>query len=151
MMAESDTPAPDRAAASAMQLVFEVLPERMALCRLDPSAELPRDFSKASFWAITRTDEELSLMLPEKMAADVNYTHLEWKVEAGWRGLKIAGPLDFGMIGVIAGVSRPLADAGIPIFVISTYDTDYIFVKEKHFLSAREVIRSEGHIVAAPC
>lgn len=150
-MADLNKPAPGRAVANAMQLEFEALPEPMAICRLDPSAEPPHDFSGASFWAITRTDEELSLMLPEKMAADVKYTHLDWEVETGWRGLKIAGPLDFGMIGVIAGVSRPLAEAGIPIFVISTYDTDYIFVKEKHFLSACEVIRSEGHIVEAPC
>ncbi len=139
------------------------MPERMAVCRLEADAEVLPELLSVNFCAITRTEDELSIVLPEgklpasaltepaKMSADKENTHSGWQVEIGWKGLKIAGPLDFGMIGVIASISEPLAGAGIPIFVISTYDTDYIFVKEIHFLSACEVIRSEGHIVKAPC
>ncbi len=152
-----------------MVLNFEILPQRMAVCKLAADAAVPADLLSIHFCAITRTEDELSLVLPEKqlpasvlselgmsgqeapqiMSADKENTHSGWQVEGGWQGLKIVGPLDFGMIGVIARISGSLAKAGIPIFVISTYDTDYIFVKELHFLSACDVIRSEGHSVKA--
>ena len=106
---------------------FLILSQPLAVCRLAPGAPIPSSILDLAFCAITRTDEELSIVLP------VDQVESGWEVEKVWRGLKVEGPLDFSMVGVIAKISAPLADAGIPIFVISTFDTDYLLVKEETF------------------
>ena len=68
--------------------------------------------------------------------------------EAGWRILKIVGPMDFGLVGVLAEASGILAGAGVPIFAISTFDTDYILVKQARLKDAIEALRAGGHVVA---
>ena len=81
------------------------------------------------------------MVLPEQDALP------EWKIEPGWRGFQVAGPLDFGLTGVVASLTRPLADAGVPVFVISTFDTDYLLVKEANLDRAREALAGAGHEV----
>lgn len=65
--------------------------------------------------------------------------------ETGWRCLKVSGPLDFGLTGILASLAAPLAAAKIPIFAISTFDTDYVMVKAEHLARALEVLRAAGH------
>ena len=120
---------------------IKLLKERFAVCRLAPDAKIPRKVLRLSFCAITRTEDELSIVLPEA-AADQS-----WKIEEGWRGLKVEGPLDFEMVGVIAQISGPLAQAGIPIFVISTFDTDYLLIKNIKIDVACDVLHREGHVL----
>lgn len=118
---------------------FTAVPQPLAVCRLAHDAEIPTIALNQSFFAITRTTDELSLVLP------LDVVDPSWQVEKTWRGLKIEGPLDFSMVGIIAKISAPLAAAGIPIFVISTFDTDYLLVKEEKYNQAIAVLQKEKH------
>ena len=69
------------------------------------------------------------------------------QVERGWRAICVAGPLDFALVGVLASLSGTLASAGVSIFAISTFDTDYILVKEDMLGAAREALAAAGHQV----
>jgi hypothetical protein len=103
-----------------------VLPERLAVCRLAASSRVPSwalELHEA-FTSITRTAEELSIVCPEESVPP------EVQVEGGWRALKLPGPIPFEQVGVLASLAAPLAAAGISIFALSTYDTDYVLVKE---------------------
>jgi hypothetical protein len=102
-----------------------VLPERLAVCRLEASARVPSwalELHEA-FTSITRTADELSIVCPEEAVPP------EIEIEGGWRALKVPGPIAFDEIGVLAGIAAPLAAAGVSIFALSTYDTDYVLVK----------------------
>ena len=90
---------------------------------------------------MTRTEDELSLVVPEEKVPEV------WKAERGWRCLKVEGPLDFGLTGILASLANPLADAGISIFALSTYDTDLILVPERELEQARGALEGAGHLV----
>jgi enamine deaminase RidA (YjgF/YER057c/UK114 family) len=103
-----------------------VLPEPLAICRLPASARIPSWALEEheSLSAITRAPGELSIVCPEEaVPPDVQY-------EGGWRALQVPGPIPFETTGVLASIAQPLAAAGISIFAISTYDTDYVLVKE---------------------
>jgi hypothetical protein len=126
---------------SANSLELQVLPERLAICRLPPDAPLPDLPIRAEFWSATRTEEELSVVLSERTVQS------GWKVERGWRCLKALGPLDLSLTGVLASLATTLAEAGVPIFAISTYDTDYILVKEENLEKARLALQASGHNV----
>jgi enamine deaminase RidA (YjgF/YER057c/UK114 family) len=103
-----------------------VLPERLAVCRLPASARVPSwalELHEA-FTSITRTPDELSIVCPEEAVPP------EIQVEPGWRALKVPGPIPFETTGVLAGLAAPLAAAGVSIFALSTYDTDYVLVRD---------------------
>ena len=104
-----------------------LMPERFAVCRLEPDAPLPAwvFHAAASLWSVTRTPDELSVVCPE----DDLPPSIE-RAETGWRAFRLEGPIPFEQVGVIAGLTAPLAAAGIPVFVLSTFDTDYLLVKE---------------------
>ena len=120
-------------------LSLTILPERLAICRLPPDAAIPECPPQARFWSVTRTTEELSIVLPEESVSP------GWQAETGWRGLKVQGPLDFDLTGILASLVEPLAGAGVSIFAISTYDTDYILVREKDLEKAKQVLMANGH------
>lgn len=120
-------------------LRLQTLKERLAVCRIEPRAEFPGWVWGASFFSLTRTAEELSIVCPEQcVPAGV-------ACEGGWRALKLEGPFDFGEVGVMVSVAEPLAEAGISIFTISTYDTDYVLVKEEQLERAASTLRERGH------
>ena len=104
-----------------------LLPERFAVCRFAPDAPLPAwvFHESATVWSLTRTPRELSLVCPEDDLPPSVET-----AERGWRAFEIEGPIHFGVTGVISGLTSPLAAAGIPVFVLSTYDTDLLLVQE---------------------
>jgi len=116
-------------------------PQTLAICRLPIGADLPDEISKATFWSVTRTPDEISVILPQDSAP------AEWQQNPGWRGLKVVGPLAFELTGVISALSQPLAEAGIPIFSLSTYDTDYILVQQDLLARACAVLSAHGHTV----
>lgn len=120
-----------------------ILPGRYAICRMTPDQELPKRPIEASFWSITSTSEELSLICAESNIP------LNVRVEAGWRILGLAGPLDFNQIGVIAGVSTTLSEANISLFTISTFNTDYFLVKDADLGAATNALRAAGYQVGA--
>jgi uncharacterized protein len=112
---------------------------RLAICRLDATAEIPAWAGRWGFHSITRTSDELSVVCPQE------HVPAEVVCESGWRCLKVEGPLDFGMIGVLASIAGPLAEAGISIFALGTYDTDYILIKEQRYDEAVSVLSAAGH------
>lgn len=117
------------------------MPERLAICRLAPDSRIPEGVCQLSFYSITRTQDELSIVLPELHA------EAAWQAEKGWRVLKVLGPLDFNLTGILAGISGVLADAGVSLFAISTYDTDYIMVKEDALDRTISALSGEGFII----
>ena len=69
------------------------------------------------------------------------------RAEPGWRCLKVLGPLDFGLTGVLASVAAPLAEAGVSVFALSTYDTDYFLLRQADLTTAKRVLAEKGHTV----
>jgi enamine deaminase RidA (YjgF/YER057c/UK114 family) len=103
-----------------------VLPEPLSVCRLAATARVPSWALELheSFVSVTRTPDELSIVCPDAaVPPDV-------EAESGWRALQVPGPIPFDQIGVLAALANPLAAAGISLFAVSTYDTDYVLVKE---------------------
>lgn len=95
------------------------------------------------FWFLARTDAEISLVCrEERIPEDAE------AVEGGWRMFRVAGPLDFGLTGIMARLSGALAKAGVPIFAVSTYDTDYIMIKAEHIPEAVPALRAAGCVFA---
>ena len=117
-----------------------LLPDRYALLRLDPAAPIP-PLPSSGFISITRTEEELSIV-----CRSIDAPRAE-KLEDGWSLLKIEGPLDLGTPGILASLLAPLASAAIPIFAISTYDTDYALVREVRVDEAIRTLEQSGHSV----
>ncbi len=122
-------------------LTLSVLPDTFAVCRLEQSAELPDWAIAGAFTSITRTAEELSLVCPQSNVPT------GVRCESNWRCLKVAGPLDFALIGILASLAAVLAEAQISLFVISTFDTDYLLVKAAQLEKAIKVLSAAGHLV----
>jgi hypothetical protein len=118
-----------------------LLDDRFAVCRLDRRAAIPPWAAVVGFCSITRTPEELSVVCPESAVPEGT------RAERGWRALRVAGILDFALVGVLASLAVPLARAGIGLFVISTYDTDYLLVRETDLDRAVEALVAAGHSV----
>lgn len=115
------------------------LESKFAVCKLS-SAEGVDLARKYTFFA--KTAEEISLLCREE---DIPKKPLA--VESGWRGFQIAGTLDFSLVGILARISGILAEEGIPVFVVSTYDTDYIFMKDEYCMAATGVLQAKGYEV----
>lgn len=116
-----------------------LLAETFTIHRLAPDAVVPPSGLDSPFFAITRTDEELSLVLPASVEIESD------RSDPGWACFKVEGPLEFGLVGVLAGISSALADAGVPIFAVSTFDTDYILVKREQVQAAQDALSSAGY------
>jgi hypothetical protein len=126
---------------SSHQLRLQLLAGRSAVCRLEPDSPLPDWAVGAGLSSITRTDDELSVVCAEEnVPADV-------RAERGCRCLKVAGPFAFSEIGVLASLTEPLARAGVSLFAISTFDTDYLLVKQENLEKARAALSAAGHQV----
>lgn len=122
-------------------LTLKLLDPLFTIHRFPPRAEIPRKLLDEEFVAITRTSEELSIVCTEDVLLD------SLAVESGWRGFKVEGPLDFSLTGVISGLSRSLAEAGVSLFVISTYDTDYLLVRAAQLNEAEAALVSAGYVL----
>jgi uncharacterized protein len=118
-----------------------VLEEDLSICRLDAGAEVPAWATRTTFFSVTRTQDELSVVCPEEFVPGDAYR------ERGWRALKIEGPLDLSMIGILASVAAPLAEVGASIFTVSTFDTDYVLVRGTQLDLAVDTLRENGHRV----
>jgi hypothetical protein len=119
---------------------LSILPGRFAIARLAPEAEAPA-WARGSLVSVTRTSRELSIVceetgVPEGVAA-----------ERGWRCLRVAGPIDFAVTGVVFSIAEPLYRAGVSLFVMSTFETDHILVKEERLSRAVEALEAAGHRV----
>ena len=116
--------------------------DRLGVCRWAPDTEIPQwALSGGGFVSVTRTADELSLVCGERAVPQ------GIQCEPGWRIFKIDGPLDFALTGILASVAQPLAEAGVSIFAISTYYTDYVMVKEQDVEKAAHALEAAGHQV----
>ena len=120
-------------------LALSLLSETFAICRLGPEAEIPSWALEGDFFSVTRTQEELSLVcLQEKIPAKT-------RCEKDFRCFKVGGPLDFSLTGILSSLTIPLAQAGISVLAISTFDTDYLLVKEAQVDRAVQKLSQAGH------
>ena len=117
------------------KLTLKMLPEKLGVCHLAANSPIPPWATSGEFFSITRTDQELSIIYPQdKIPGGV-------LVERDWRTFRVEGVVDgIYAIGIIASLSKPLAEVGISIFNISTYETNYILVEEKNLAKAKKVL-----------
>jgi len=123
-------------------LELQVLAGTYAVSRLSPNAPIP-EWAQGELVALTRTPGELSVVSPAESVPE------SVKSERGRRALRVVGPLDFSLVGILAGLSGALAQAEIPIFALSTFDTDYLLVDERDLARAVCVLKSAGHRVVS--
>lgn len=124
-------------------LELEVQPGRLCVARLPGDAPLPGWLPDAAWYSVTRSGDELSIVCASALVpADVRH-------QDGWRRLKVRGPLDFALTGILARLAAPLAKAGISIFALSTFDTDYVLVPEASLEAAVACLGRAGMIVHA--
>jgi len=116
-------------------LTLSVMPILLAIVRLNPLSSIPIwAVDGEDFFSITKTEDELSIVcLEEKVPKEL-------KGEKGWRCLKVEGPLDFALTGILSSLAGPLAQAKISVFAISTFDTDYIMIKKENLQNAIAVL-----------
>ncbi len=118
---------------------LQVLDSPFSIHRLAAGAAVPERVTACSFHWIARTDEETSIVCPSSVAVSGART------EPGWACIKVMGPVDFAVTGLLAGLARVLADAGISIFALSTFDTDYLLVPSSRIDEAVTLLRRAGY------
>lgn len=118
---------------------LKTIEHKLSVCKVTDISDIDL---KADFYFIAKTDEELSLVCKTEDTPSMTIER-----EDGWRGFRIQGTLDFSLIGILSKLSGILAEHKIGIFAVSTYNTDYILVKETNFSRALEVLASEGYTV----
>lgn len=123
------------------QLTITVHPELYAICRLEPEMEVPAWAAGKTFFTISRTDTELSIVCEEQGVPP------EIHAERKRRLLQVEGTLAFSLTGILAAIALPLAEAAISIFAVSTYDTDYVLVSDNDFENAVAVLERAGHAI----
>ena len=124
-----------------MALTLSLLDGVFTIHQLSPDAEIPAPALNSSFFAITRTSDELTLVLPETVEIQSDRSN------SGWACFKVKGPLEFSQVGILAGISTTLANAGVSIFALSTFDTDYILVKREQAQAVSDALKSVGYII----
>ena len=122
---------------------LRVLADRLCVCRLPADAPWPAPPPGPGFFSATRVGTELSIVCAED-ASPVGA-----RVESDWRALEVSGPLDFGMVGIMAQLTAPLAEVEVSVFVISTFDTDYVLVHATALDRAVGALRAAGHHIDA--
>ena len=125
-------------------LTLSVLPETLAVCRLGPDDALPPWAGAGELRAVTRTASELSIVCRDASVPPAVTAN------RGWRAIAVDGTLDFALTGVLAALASPLAAAGVSIFAVSTYDTDYVLVQQETLERAVAALAAAGHRFAGP-
>lgn len=120
------------------ELRYVWLDETLAVCRLGPNEPVPDWVPVEGFTTITRTTEELSIVCAEHACPE------GIKAERGWAALKVLGPLPFDAVGILNQITGPMAQAGIPIIAIGTFDTDYVLVQRSQIATADTILAEAG-------
>lgn len=115
---------------------LQELPSIFAVCRFEPTSEIPAWVTNSRFFSITRTTDELSIVCEQPLVP------IGVKSENDWRAFKVVGSLDFSLTGILASIAQPLAEAKISIFAISSFDTDFVLVKSADWVRAHEVLQT---------
>jgi hypothetical protein len=120
-------------------LTLQILPEHLAIVRLAPDAAIPAWATLGSFFVVARTTDELSLIC----ASDLVPTEID--ASRGWRAIKLVGPFDLSEVGILVAIATPLAEAGVCIMPVATYDTDYVLVQNTQLAAAITRLTAAGH------
>ncbi len=116
-----------------------LMPEPIAICRLAPDAGVPGWATTATHWSVTCTPDELSIVCPEvAVPTDV-------QASRGWRALRVEGPVPLDQTGVLSSITGPLAAAHVSVFVLATYDTDYVLIPTAQRNAALAALDAAGH------
>ena len=118
-----------------MKLNLGILEGLFTIHRFSPKSEIPDQVYQGQFFSISKTDQELSVVCPSVVSLNSE------KSEEGWACIKVHGPLDFSLTGILADISAVLAKTKISIFAISTFDTDYILVKSEKLQAAQKALQ----------
>ena len=121
------------------KIVLSILEETYIIYKLDQSTNLPEELIECEFYSLCNSQEELSLVCPEQMLIQSENSSPNWKC------LKVAGPLDLNLTGILAGLSDTLAKAKISIFAISTFETDYLLIQKQTLKAAKTALKSAGY------
>lgn len=118
---------------------LKILNNKLKVIKLKPNETVPEIVYKQDFYSITKTGEELSIVIDEEINIESN------NIEYNWKAIKIVGTLDFSLIGILSKISTILAQAEISIYAISTYNTDYILIKKDKLDKAIKVLEQNGY------
>ena len=121
------------------RLQLKLLPERFAISRLAPTASIPEWAMQGSFFSVTRTGDELSVV------CELGRVPAGVQAQSGWRVFKVHGPFVLTEIGVLSALASPLAEARVSLFAISTFDTDYLLVASETLSVAVAALEGAGH------
>jgi hypothetical protein len=113
----------------------------LSICRLDPGKPIPTWALEGPFYSITHSADELSII------CDSRAIPKGMKTDNGWRAIQLEGPFDFSLIGIMLSVTTPLAEAGVSILAVSSFDTDYVLVKGINLANAIKALINAGHNV----
>ncbi len=121
------------------KIVLSILEETYIIHKLDQSTNLPEELIGCEFYSLSNSQEELSLVCPEQILIQSENSSPNWKC------LKVAGPLDLKLTGILAGLSDTLEKAKISIFAISTFETDYLLIQKQVLETAKSALISQGY------
>jgi len=128
-------------AAGTRRFELTLLPERFAISRLAADAPLPDWATRGSFFSVTRTGDELSVV------SEISQVPVGVQSQPGWRVFKVHGPFVLSEIGVLSALAAPLAEAKISLFAVSTFDTDYLLVAAETLSAAIAALGRAGHTI----
>ncbi len=118
---------------------LHMLDAKLTIHRLSPTAEVPQSVLQSDFYSITKTADELTLICDSRLEIASE------RSESGWSAIQVAGPLDFSLTGILAGIAGVLAQAEISIVAVSTFDTDYILVRTQKLDLAQRSLEADGY------
>ncbi len=123
-----------------MKLNFLILKDKYAIYRFEPDSDIPLWVKDSGFYSVTKTNDELSIVCKQ-----FDSISKRAKVNKDWKVLKVQGTLDFSLVGIIADISGILEKINVSVFTISTYDTDYILVKNQDLDKSIFSLKANGH------
>ncbi len=124
-----------------MDVELRLLSREYSVCRLPAGSTPPAPPPTAELYGVTVTAEEVSVVCA---AGD---EPSEARVEGGWSALRVAGELDFSLVGILSSLTAPLAEAGVSVFALSTFDTDYLLVRTADLRRASKALEARGHVI----
>jgi len=128
-------------AAATRRLELTVLAERFAISRLAADAPIPDWATRGSFFSVTRTGDELSVV------SELSHVPVGVQSQPGWRVFKVHGPFVLSEIGILSALAAPLAESKISLFAVSTFDTDYLLVAAETLSAAIAALGRAGHTI----
>jgi hypothetical protein len=121
------------------KLTLQLLNETFTINKLPQFADIPSILARGEMCFISRTDEELTIVCPDFMAPN------NVQQELGWRCLKVDATMKLQEVGILESLLQPLSEAGVPIFAVSTYNTDYVFVHDENLVTVVQALQKAGH------